>query len=129
MRRARAFLLRLAGLFRRREDDLGQELESHLQLHIDDNLRAGMTPAQARREALLKLGGIETTKENYRDRWSLPWLEHLIQDLRYGVRQLRRSPGFTSAAVLSLALGIGANTSIFSFLDAILLRSLPVQDP
>jgi len=131
MRGIRAFFVRLAGSFRKQllERDLAEEIESNLQLHIADNLRAGMNPDDARRVALLKLGGIEKTKEEYRDRGSIPMLETLVQDLRYGLRMLRRSPAFTAAAVLSLALGIGANTAIFSMIDALMLRTLPVQNP
>ncbi|MCU1334900.1 MAG: hypothetical protein JWO19_481 [Bryobacterales bacterium] len=129
MRHIRAFLIRLAGVFRKRDEDLAAEMESHLQLHIDENLRAGMTAEQARREAVVRLGGVESVKEAYRDRRGIPFLEHLVQDLRYGLRQLRRSPGFTAVAVLSLALGIGANTAIFSLIDALMLRWLPVRDP
>jgi len=106
-------------------------LESHLQLHIEDNLRAGMTPEAARRDALMKLGGIEQTKENYRDRRSLPALETLqtvLQDVRYAVRLWSKSPSFTATVVLVLALAIGVNTSIFTLYDAIALRPLPVKD-
>ena len=129
MRRARAFLVRLAGLFRTRERELAEEIDNHLDLHVADNIRAGMKPDEARRAAVLKLGGVEQTKESCRERSSLPVLETLFQDLRYGLRMLWRSPGFTAVAVLSLALGIGANTAIFGVMDAFLLRTLPVQHP
>jgi macrolide transport system ATP-binding/permease protein len=84
MRKLRAFLLRVSGLFRKghRDRDLSEEIESHLQLHVEDNLRGGMTPEEARRQALLKFGGVESIKEDYRDRRSLPLLESLVQDLR-----------------------------------------------
>jgi macrolide transport system ATP-binding/permease protein len=99
MRRVRAWSLRLAGLWnkQRRERELADELESHLQLHIEDNLRAGMTPVEARRQALIKLGGIEQTKDIYRDRRGIPILESLIYDVRYG-RWRARPPGCTRRA-------------------------------
>ncbi|MCW5558553.1 MAG: ABC transporter permease, partial [Verrucomicrobiae bacterium] len=131
MRRLRAWILRFAGLFGRprRDRELDEEIESHLQMHIEDNLRLGMTPEEARRQALIQLGGIESTKEAYRDQRGLPWLESLCQDLHYGARQLRRNPGFTAVAVLTLALGIGTNAAIFSLVDTVLLRMLPVERP
>jgi len=123
----RTFLQRLAALFRRRrlEDDLDDELRSHLEMSIELNLRKGMPPAAARREALRSFGGLEQTKELYRDQRGLPMIETALQDLRFGLRMLRRSPGFSALAILCLTLGIGANAAVFSWIEGILFRPYP----
>src|SRR6187399_1790068 len=130
MKAFRAFLMRLSGVFgsKKSERDLSAEIESHLQLHVDDNIRAGMTPVEARRRAVIALGGVETTKEAYRDRRGLPALESLVRDVRYGIRTLMRSPAFTIAGIVILGLGIGVNTAIFTIVNAVVLKPLPFAD-
>jgi predicted permease len=108
---------------------LRDEMEQHLALQTEENVRAGMTATEARRQAILKFGPVEAVQESYHAEEGLPLIETVLQDCRYAIRMLFRSPVLSLVAVLTLALGIGANTAIFSFLDAVLLRSLPVKEP
>ncbi|HEX4544071.1 MAG TPA: ABC transporter permease [Candidatus Acidoferrum sp.] len=126
--KARSFLRNLF-LSRRVDVDLDQEVLSHLEMLTDENIRAGMPPKEAQRAARIELGGIEQVKEQVREQRIGNWLHSVISDCRYGLRQLRKNPGFTTVAVLTLALGIGANTAIFQLIDAVRLRTLPVKDP
>jgi len=131
MKQLRALVSRFAGLFgsERRERELADEIDSHLQMHIEDNLRSGMTPEQARRDALIKFGGREPTSQAYRERGTIPLFENLIQDLRFAVRQLMKNPGFAATAIVVLALGFGASVAIFAFVEAALIKPLPYQNP
>lgn len=109
--------------------DLGDELQSILQMHTDDNLRAGMTPEEARRQALIRLGGVEQVQQVVRDRTGLPWLEVFERELRYASRTLLRTPGFSAVAMLVMAIGIGASVSLFTIIHSVLLRPLPFPHP
>src|ERR1700739_680607 len=126
----RSLFHRFLALFRR--DHLDRELEaemaSHLDLAIDENLKAGMSPAEARRQALIHFGGPQQAKENHRDARGLPFLEELLQDLRYTFRTLRKDRAFAAIAILILVLGIGANIVVFSVVNTLLLRPLPFQN-
>jgi predicted permease len=131
MTRLRVFLSRVRSLFFKRRLDaaLDEELRAHLATLEDDYVRAGMSPEEARRRARLRLGGIEQTKEAVRDQRGLSFVDHLLQDLRYGWRTLQRSPSYSVAALLTLGIGIGATTAVFSVADAVALRPLPYERP
>ena len=130
MSELRAWLMRFGGLFQKEQHDraLEAELESHIAMHVDDNVRAGMTPEEARRQALLKLGGIDQTKERYRERRGIPWLEGVLRDFRFGLRMLRKNRGFAAVVILTLALGVGATTAIFTVAYATLLAPSPYPE-
>ena len=118
-------------LFRHRPKDteIAEEVQSHLRMAIQDRIGRGEPPRQARRAALRELGNGGLVQEDTRAVWAWIFIESLAQDLKYAVRQMRHGPGFTAVAVLSLALGIGANTAIFSLMNTLMLRMLPVQQP
>src|ERR1700722_16677959 len=127
----RRFLIRLSNFVTRRSTDqrLREEIAGPLAFQTEENLRAGMSPAEARRQAALKLGAAEAIREGHYDEQSLPFFENLLFDLRYAVRMLLRSPGFSFIAIAIMALGVGATTAIYSVIDATLLHPLPYPNP
>src|SRR5215467_9367250 len=130
MKKLREFLARtFNSLLRRREENFNDEIDDHIAILTEENIRAGMTPTEARRQAILKFGPVEAITESYRKQQGLPLLETILWDTRYALRRLRRAPAFTIASVLTLALGIGASTSIFTLIHAVMLKSLPVRNP
>jgi predicted permease len=131
LRNLRSLFLRFFGLFRshKTDADFAAELESHVALHTEEGIRTGLTPVEARRRALIRLGGAEQTRQAHRERRTLPWIESLLRDFAYGLRTLGKHRVVTAIAILSIGLGIGANATIFSMVSRFVLKPAPVGDP
>ena len=128
--RIREIFERIFSIFRKRklDDDFSEELAAHIDMAIEENIRAGMSPAEARRQALIRFGGVEAARELHRDARGLPIIENIALDVRYAIRMLRKNPGFSLAVIITLALCIGANTAIYSMLDALIFKPLPFPE-
>ena len=131
MRTLKRFFKRLGSWARtqRDEDRMRNEIEDHLAFQTAENVRSGLSPIEARRQAVLKFGAVESTRESYRDQKGLPLMETCTQDIRHALRRLRKAPAFSLTTVMTLALGIGATTSIFTLVHAVMLKSLAVANP
>jgi predicted permease len=131
MKWLRQFLIRLTTSATRRQDEqrLREELEDHLAFETDANVRRGLSPDEARRQAIVGFGSVEAFKETYRDQQGLPWIEHLLQDVRLAIRRMHKAPGFTAAAIGTLALGLGLNSAVLSLAYSLFFKPLPVDDP
>jgi len=131
MRKLRAVWIRLKSLLHpgHGDQEFSRELEAHIAMHVDDGIRSGLSAEEARRRALIQLGGKEQILQTQREQHGLPWLETSIRDLRYALRTLAKHRGVTAIAILSIALGIGANATIFSMVSRFVLRPAPVGNP